>query len=74
MKYNKKGYDYLVVGSGPYGAIFAYEAAKRGNKVLVVEKRSHIGEISIPTKKTASMFTTMVHISSIQIRKKFGIM
>ena len=43
MKYNKKGYDYLVVGSGPYGAIFAYEAAKRGNKVLVVEKRSHIG-------------------------------
>lgn len=43
MKYNKKDYDYLVVGSGPYGAIFAYEAAKRGNKVLVVEKRSHIG-------------------------------
>lgn len=43
MKYNTKNYDYLVVGSGPYGAIFAYEAAKRGNKVLVVEKRDHIG-------------------------------
>lgn len=36
-------YDYLVVGAGLYGSIFAYEANKRGKKVLVVEKRSHIG-------------------------------
>lgn len=36
-------YDYLVVGSGLFGAVFAYEANKRGKKVLVVEKRSHIG-------------------------------
>ena len=36
-------YDYLIVGSGLFGAIFAYEANKRGKKCLVVEKRSHIG-------------------------------
>ena len=36
-------YDYLIVGSGLYGAIFAYEANKRGKSVLVIDKRSHIG-------------------------------
>lgn len=35
-------YNYLVVGSGLYGAIFAHEAKKRGNSVLVIEKRSNI--------------------------------
>jgi len=35
-------YDYLVVGAGLYGAVFAQEAAKRGKKVLVIDKRSHI--------------------------------
>lgn len=33
---------YLVVGAGLFGATFAYEAAKRGNEVHVIEKRSHI--------------------------------
>ena len=36
-------YDYLIVGSGLYGSIFAHEAKKKGKKCLVVEKRSHIG-------------------------------
>lgn len=35
-------YDYLVVGSGLYGAVFAHEAAKKGKKVLVIDKRPHI--------------------------------
>lgn len=35
-------YDYLIVGAGLYGAVFAYEAKKRGKKCLVIEKRSHI--------------------------------
>ena len=35
-------YDYLVVGSGLFGAIFAHEAAKKGKKVKVIEKRDHI--------------------------------
>lgn len=36
-------YDYLIVGAGLYGSIFAYEANKRGKKCLVIDKRSHIG-------------------------------
>lgn len=36
-------YDYLVVGAGLFGAIFAYEANKRGKKCLVIDKREHIG-------------------------------
>lgn len=36
-------YDYLIVGAGLCGAIFAYEARKRGKQCLVVEKRNHIG-------------------------------
>ena len=36
-------YDYLVVGSGLFGSIFAYEANKRGKKVLVIDKRPNVG-------------------------------
>lgn len=36
-------YDYLIVGAGLYGSTFAYEATKRGKKVLVIDKRNHIG-------------------------------
>ncbi len=42
-KYNTKKYDYLIVGAGPFGSIFAYEAAKFGKRSLIVEKRPHIG-------------------------------
>lgn len=35
--------SYLIVGSGLFGSTFAYEAANRGNHVLVIEKRDHIG-------------------------------
>lgn len=35
-------YDFLVVGSGLYGSVFAHEAMKRGKSVLVVDKRPHI--------------------------------
>ena len=35
-------YDYLVVGAGLFGAVFAHEAALKGNKVKVIEKRNHI--------------------------------
>lgn len=36
-------YDYLIVGSGLYGAVCAYELKKKGKSVLVLEKRDHIG-------------------------------
>lgn len=36
-------YDYLVVGAGLYGSIFAHEAKTKGKSVLVIDKRDHIG-------------------------------
>ena len=35
-------YDYLIVGAGLYGAVFAHEATSRGKKCLVIDRRSHI--------------------------------
>ncbi len=36
-------YDYLIVGSGLFGAVFAHEAQKKGKKCLVIDKRNHKG-------------------------------
>lgn len=43
--FKKKGkvYDYLVVGSGLYGAVFAREMENAGKRCLVLEKRPHVG-------------------------------
>lgn len=38
-----KEYDYLIVGAGLFGAVFAYHAKKAGKKVLVIDKRDHAG-------------------------------
>ncbi len=38
-----KQYDYLIVGSGLFGSVFAHEANKRGKKCLIIDKRSHKG-------------------------------
>ena len=38
-----KSYDYLIVGSGLYGATFAHLARKMGKKCLVIDKRPHLG-------------------------------
>lgn len=38
-----KGYDYLIVGSGLFGATFAYLAHQQGKKCLVIDKRAHLG-------------------------------
>lgn len=43
MENEPKKYDWLVVGAGLYGAVFAYEMLKRGQTVLVVDRRPHIG-------------------------------
>lgn len=36
-------YDYLIVGAGLFGSVFAHEAKKRGKRCLVIDRRSHIG-------------------------------
>ena len=38
-----KKYDYLIVGSGLFGAVFAHEARRAGKKCLVIDKREHTG-------------------------------
>lgn len=44
MIYNmQKQYDYLVIGSGLYGATFAHFAHKKGKRCLVIDKRPHLG-------------------------------
>ncbi|NFO33675.1 UDP-galactopyranose mutase [Clostridium botulinum] len=53
MKINSE-YDYLVVGAGLFGATFAYEATKKGNKCLVIDKRNHIGG-NIYTEKVSNI-------------------
>ena len=44
-------YDYLIVGAGLYGAVFAHEAKKAGKKVLVIDRRSTIAG-NVYTEKT----------------------
>ncbi len=39
----KEKYDYLIVGAGLFGAVFAHEATQKGKKCLVIDKRDHIG-------------------------------
>ena len=36
-------FDYLIVGTGLFGSVFAFEATKRGKRCLVIEKRNHVG-------------------------------
>ena len=38
-----KEYDYLIVGSGLFGSVFAHEATKRGKKCLLIDRRNHAG-------------------------------
>lgn len=38
-----KEYDYLIVGAGLFGAVFAHEATKAGKRCLVIEQRDHVG-------------------------------
>ena len=38
-----KQYDYLIVGAGLFGSVFAHEATKKGKKCLVIDRRTHTG-------------------------------
>ena len=67
-----KKFDYLVVGSGLYGAIFAHEAKAHGKSVLVVDKRPNIAG-NIYTEKIEDINVHMVHIFFTLTIKKYGI-
>ena len=47
-------YDYLIVGAGLYGAVFAHEAKRAGKKCLVIERRNHIAG-NVYTKEQAGI-------------------
>lgn len=47
-------YDYLIVGAGLFGAVFAHEMKEKGKKCLVIDKREHIGG-NIYTEKRAGI-------------------
>ena len=56
-------YDYLIVGAGLFGAVFAREAAERGQRCLVVEKRPHIaGNIYTETREGIRVHRYGAHI------------
>jgi len=38
-----KKYDFLIIGAGLFGSVFAHEAKKKGKRCLVIDKRTHIG-------------------------------
>ncbi len=59
---NKK-YDYLIVGAGLYGAVFAYEAMKNGKSCLVIDKRNHIaGNIYTENRSGINVHVYGAHI------------
>lgn len=43
MKNIERDYDYLIVGAGLFGSVFAHELTKAGKKCLVIDKRNHLG-------------------------------
>ena len=43
MERKKGKYDFLIVGSGLFGAVFAHKVTAAGKSCLVVDKRSHVG-------------------------------
>ena len=49
-----KRYDYLIVGAGLYGAVFARELTRRGKSCLVIDRRNHIAG-NIYTEKMAGI-------------------
>lgn len=55
-----KRYDYLVVGSGLYGAIFAHEAKVKGKSVLVVDKRPNIAG-NVYTEKQENKYEQIIN-------------
>lgn len=67
-------YDYLVVGAGLYGAVFAHEAKKHGKSVLVIDKRSNIAGNVYTEDIEKFMYINTVHIFSIPIIVRYGSM
>ena len=67
-------FDYLIVGAGLFGAVFAHEATKAGKKCLVIDKRNHIaGNIYCEKIEDINVHKYGAHIF-IQVIRKYGTM
>lgn len=67
-------YDYLVVGAGLYGAVFAHEAKKAGKSVLVIDKRPNIAGNVYTETVEGIRYISMEPIFFIQIIERYGSM
>lgn len=67
--------DFLVIGSGLYGATVAQQLKASGKSVLVLERRPSIaGNVYIQKTSMVFSFTSTEHISFIRVTALFGIM
>ena len=67
-------YDYLVVGAGLLGAVFAHEAAKKGKKSRLSKNETTLLVTSIQKKLKEFRSMNMELILSTLLRRKFGTM
>ena len=67
-------YDYLIVGAGLFGAVFAHQATQKGKKCLVIDRRSHIGgNIYCETIEDIRVHTYGAHIFSYLRQRGVGL-
>lgn len=59
-------YDYVIVGSGLFGCVFAHEMHQAGQQCLVLERRDHVGGNVYCEEKDASISIAMVPTFSIR--------
>lgn len=67
-------YDYLIVGAGLYGAVFAQQAKKAGKTCLVIDKRSHVAGNIYTEEVEAYRSTAMGPTSSTPAARQCGSM
>ena len=67
-------YDYLIVGAGLYGAVFAHEMTKRGKNVSLLISGIISRETFIPVSRAVFRCINMARISSIPAIRKYGTM
>ena len=67
-----KHYDYLIVGVGLFGSVFAYKTKQQGKKCLVIDRRPHLGGNIIAKRWKVSMCINTVHTSFIPRIRRCG--
>ena len=69
-----KLFDYLIVGSGLFGSVFAHEMTQRRKSCLVIDKRPHTGGNVYCRSRAALQSMSTARTSFIQTMREFGSM